>query len=315
MKLNKFLWILSGDDLSIIEKCSKKRQARFAIIGCFVFIIFVLCFVSSYFTFTMIFHNYILGVPASIFFSWMITNIYLLLLYTLTKNVLPHKTRIGSHVFSLVLRLGFISLLAVFISKPLEVLIFSNQIENEIDTYKIEQIAKHTANTNTYFSNETHELQSLIKYQKQINPDTITFETEMYSKLTSDKINTIAQFEELIKNSNYYIKGIVILNTKYPICWLFTFICVFLFLFPALMKRLIEFDSKYYKLTKEITTKLILEEYSIFKEKYNQLFHQKYNLSLNYTESYLDPPFNTIRKNEAENYLNEADLIKELYND
>ena len=312
MNLKKFLWTLSGDDLHIIVKCSKKRQMRFAIIGGFVLFIFIICFVSSYFTFTMIFHNYIVGIPASIFFSWMITNIYLLLLYTLTKNVLPHKKRISSRVISLFLRLGFISFIAVFISKPIEVLIFSNQLPKEIEGYKREQIAKYTANTITYFNDETRELQSIIQYQQAINPDTSSAEIDMYSQLSKEKINTIKDVENIVNNSNYYIKGIVILNYKYPICWLLTAICIFIFLFPAILKRLIEFDSRFYKLKKHIKTEIILEEYAKFKGTYNQLFQHDYNLNLSYTESYLDPPFNTIRKKKINTYLNEEDLILSL---
>jgi hypothetical protein len=290
MNLKKFLWTLSGDDLSIIEKCSKPRQMRFAIIGSFVLFIFIMCFISSYFTFTMIFHNYIFGIPASIFFSWMITNIYLLLLYTLTKNVLPHKKSLSSRVISLFLRLGFITFIAIFISKPIEVLLFSNQLPKEIDAYKSEQIEKYTTSTIAYFNDETKDLQGIIRYQKAINADTVSAETIRYSKLNAEKTKSIENIEKIVNNSNYYIKGIVILNSNYPICWLISAICIFIFLTPALLKRLIEFDSTYYKLKKKIKTNIILEEYAKFKEQYYQLLLQDYNRNLTYTELYVDPP-------------------------
>ncbi|MBL0310575.1 MAG: DUF4407 domain-containing protein [Bacteroidetes bacterium] len=183
MNLRKSLCTLSGDDYSIISRCSKDLQNRFAAIGGFVLCIFVLCFVSSYFTFKMLFQNYILGIPVSIFFSWMITNIYLLLLYTLTKNVLPHIQNARARMFSVGIRLGFICFIAIIVSKPLEALVFSNQLSSEIATYKQEQIQKYTVITSEYFDAETQQLKTIIEKQKNIT-----------AILQQDKFNNTSNF-------------------------------------------------------------------------------------------------------------------------
>lgn len=318
MNLRKSLCTLSGDDYSIISKCGNDLQNRFAAIGLFVLCIFILCFVSSYFTFTMLFQNFILGIPVSIFFSWMITNIYLLLLYTLTKNVLPHIKNERARIFSVGIRLGFICFIAIVVSKPLEAIVFSNQLSNEIATYKQEQIQKYTQITSEYFDNETHQLKIIIEKQKKLYGNSATGQVEKYEQLLVEKRKQkevlISQMENLVEHSNYYIQSILILNTKYPACWLFTFISIVVFLIPAYLKNFLAEQSNYYKFKEEIETKLVQQEYASFKATYNILFQTNFNANKTFSESFVDAPFNTIRKKDGREFLTEDDLIAEMYN-
>ena len=318
MNLRKSLCTLSGDDYSIISHCLKGQQNRFAAIGGFVLFIFVLCFVSSYFTFTMLFQNYFIGVPASIFFSWMITNIYLLLLYTLTKNVLPHIRNDKARVLSIGVRLGFICFIAVVVSKPLEALIFSNQLGNEISLYKQEQIQKYTAITSEYFEHETEQLKLIIQRQKELYGASATGKVEQYEKLLlrkeSQKQELISKMENLVEHSNYYIKSILILNTKYPVCWLFTFFSIVIFIIPAYLKNFLGEQTFYYDRKRGIEMTLIQQEYTSFKSQYNILFQSIHKTNKTFSECFVDAPFNTIRKRDGREFLKEDDLISELYN-
>jgi hypothetical protein len=164
MKLKKLLCILSGDDYGFIVR--SKMENHFAWIGLYVLAVFLLCFGSSYFTFIKLFPNYWIGIPIALFFAWMITNIYLLLLYTLSKNVLPHKKHNGTRLFSLILRIAFVSLIAVIVSKPLEALIFAIPINQEISAYKRQKLAEYNRSTEEYFAAETKEITSMLETQK-----------------------------------------------------------------------------------------------------------------------------------------------------
>lgn len=318
MKISRILYTLSGDDYSIISQCDKKIRIRFKAIGGFVTAIFALCFISCYFTFTKLFQNYFIGIPIGIFFSYMITNIYLLLLYTLSKNSFPCKTEKSTQIFSISIRVIFICFIAVIISKPLETIIFSMPLESEIETYKQDQINKYKKATAEYYDAETKNLQLIIEKQKELYINAETSQILNYQKLLEkkelEKDKLIASMINLVSDSNYYIQSVLILNTKYSYCWLITLITIFIFLFPAFLKNFLGKQSIYYEIKRAIEIKLVKEEYASFKAKYNLIFQNRYNLKIKFSEPFIDPPFNTIRKRDDREFLKEEDLISDLYN-
>lgn len=282
-----------------------------------VLAVFVLCFVSSYFTFIKLFPNYWIGIPIALFFAWMITNIYLLLLYTLTKNVLPHKQHAKSRIFSLVLRIAFISLIAVIISKPLEAFVFASALNQEIAQHKQQKLTEYNSATEEYFAGETRELKLMLENPKKLGSDESSVKTEQYRQLLIAKENQknklLGEMTNLIEKANFYIYSIVILNTKYPACWLFTLLSVSIFLAPGVLKNLVSENSDYYRLKKEKEVNLVRREYLAFRERYSQTFQDLFGVEKTYPEHYLDAPFNTLPKKDTAVYLTEHDLIGELY--
>lgn len=319
MNLSRILCTFSGDDYSIISQCKDKTiQYRFMVIGGFVTAIFALCFISCYFTFTKLIQNYYIGLPIGLFFSYMITNIYLLLLYTLSKNSFPCKTDKAAQLFSISIRVIFICFIAIVVSKPLETMLYSSDLENEIAIYKQEQISKYKQSTTEYFNEETKNLKLIIEKQKLLYTNAETSQIENYKKLLEkkelQKDELITSMTNLVNNSNYYIQSIVILNSKYRACWLFTFFTMFVFLFPAYLKNFLGEQSFYYETKRSIENRLVKEEYASFKARYNLLFQEYFNRNIQFSEPFIDPPFNTIRKKDEREFLKEDDLISDLYN-
>lgn len=318
MNLNRILCTFSGDDYSIISQCDKTIQNRFKAIGGFVTAIFALCFISCYFTFTKLFQNYFVGIPIGIFFSYMITNIYLLLLYTLSKNSFPCKTEKAAQLFSISIRVIFICFIAIIVSKPIETIIFSMPLESEIETYKQEQIDKYRKSTAEYYDAETKNLRLIIEKQKSLYGNAETSQIVNYEKLLQkkelQKDELIASMTHLVSNSNYYIQSIVILNTKYRTCWLITLFTMFIFLFPAYLKNFLGEQSFYYETKRTIENRLVKEEYASFKARYNLLFQKHLNKNIQFSEPFIDAPFNTIKKRDEREFLKEDDLISDLYN-
>ncbi|UGU16749.1 DUF4407 domain-containing protein [Sinomicrobium kalidii] len=318
MNLKKFLWKLSGDDFNIILQCNETTKYRFLAIGGLVAVIFALCFVSCYFSFTMLFQNYFIGIPIGIFFAWMVTNIYLLLLYTLSKNPFPHKTNKSARFISVAIRLAFISFIAIVISKPIENLVFTKYLDEEIKAYKHEKLDLYKKSTEKYFDEEINVITDIISRQKTLNNIIDEKQLNKYQNLIQlkekRKSELIKSMEKLVNKSNYYIEGIKILNYKYPFCWGITLIIVLTFLFPAYLKIFLDENTIYYKTKHYIENRLIKEEYTSFKTKYNQLFLTRFNQDIHFTELYIDPPFNTIKKRDKKTILKEDDLIESLYN-
>ena len=317
MNLRKILCTLSGDDYGIIKRCDAKIQKKFARIGLYVAAIFAVCAASSYSAFINLFPNRLIGVSIALFFAWMIFNIYLLLLYTLSKNVLPHKKGAKTRIISIVLRVIFICLIATVVSKPLEALIFSAALEAEIVDYKREKLAEYENANEKFYAGETEPLRRLIVSLEKLSGAENIEKAEKYRRIIaakeSEKNESFAAMRRLIENSNFYIYGIALLNRKYPICWFFTFFIISIFLIPAAIKNFISEKSDYYRIKRKIEMYLVREEYLEFKVGYRQILRENFGAEINFSEPFADAPFNTTLKIDRTQRLPESSLIAELY--
>ena len=143
-----FLCTFSGEDNFIIKKCSPSIQITFASIGVFVIAIFIGCFTSAYEFFHSLFQgNFFISIPIGITWAMLVTNMYLLLLYTVSPSILPTKNnRDGKNndffTTSMFFRISFMSLLAIIIAQPLNVLFFNNSIETSLKKHIQEEKVK-----------------------------------------------------------------------------------------------------------------------------------------------------------------------------
>ncbi len=317
MNLKKILCTLSGDDYGIISRCGAKIENRFARIGLYIAAVFALCFAGCYLAFSNLFPNNFVGIALALFFAWMITNIYLLLLYTLSKNVLPHKTGRKTRIVSIILRTLFICFIAVVVSKPLEALIFSGALHQEIAQYKREKLAEYVIGIEEFYDGETTEFQQMIENQKKLDGtarnETITKYQRLLDEKDNEKAQSLTDTRRSVENSNYYIYGITLLNTKYPSCWFLTLLSISIFLAPAALKNFISTQSDYYRRKRKIEINIVREEYLEFKVRYRRLLREKFDAEKNFSEPYTDAPFNTILKTDSTTYLPESMLLAELY--
>lgn len=317
-KIRKILCTLSGDDYSIISRCTLALQVRFAMIGLFVGGITLLCFFSSYFTFNMLFDKRFIAVVLGLIFAGMIATIYLLLLYTLSKNVLPHKAKAGARIFSISIRVLFIAFIAVVISKPIERIFYSAAIDEELSNYKTLQISKYETITENSFSSELKELKDRIIHRYRINgyqkdDIVLTYEKQLRKK-EQQKRQLVIEMRRLVSNSNFYIQSLIFLNKEHPTCWIITLIVILIFLSPAYLKYLVSEHSHFNDFRKQIEMQMVLDEYRIFKIRYAERMLQNFQMKVEYSECYTDPPFNTDRKKDERSFLSEDDLINDFYN-
>lgn len=315
------LWILSGEDYRIINQCHKKSRILFGFIGLFVLLIFLLCFVSSYFSFLKIFDNNIIGIPLGLFFAWMLTNIYLLLLYTLAKDVLPNNHNPKARIFSLTLRLALVTFIAVIMSKPLEILIFQNLLEQDIIEFKVNKLEKYTTLTESYYDSEIQKINNTVTGLKTLNSNTSEKELKYYQFLIQQKTNAksvaLKEMERRINHSTYYVQSLIVLINKYPRSWFITLLVILLFLTPALTKNIVAKESMFNKRKRIIHTRMIDSHYLLFKILYEQAL-QKYSdldkVKFTYQEKWLNPPYNTNPKKKPKRYQQE-DLKTLIYSE
>jgi hypothetical protein len=155
-RLRRILCTFSGEDDYIIRQCNTRIQISFALIGIFVVLIFGGCWVSASSFMYQLFDGSSrwISLPVGIVWALLVTNLYLLLLYTVSPTLLPvvfksndRKKSITVYdrskskslfTFSMVSRLALISLLAIIIAQPLNVLLLSSFANSTLENYKTE---------------------------------------------------------------------------------------------------------------------------------------------------------------------------------
>lgn len=319
MRLKRFFWILSGDDVNVIVECTKQTKLRFTVIGILVAFIFALCFISCYFAFTQLFQNYYIGIPVGLFFAWMITNIYLFLLYTLSKTGFPYIPNKQARYISTSIRLVFIAFIAIVISKPIESLIFSKQLDSEIQSFKQEKLKRYEKSTTAFFNDEIKIIENVIAQQILLSDgieeeQLLKYKEQIRSK-EAERDRLIESMGALVDKSGYYIQGMIILDTKYPICWIITLFVIALFIYPTYLKIFIHKDTIFYKTKHDTESQMVKYDYALFKKEYSEIFRHQYGKEIQYTECYTDPPFNTTRKIDNRTALKEDDLLDSLYDE
>lgn len=83
----------SGEDYTIIQKCGNKVQFYFSLIGLLVLVILLCSFASALYFTDHLFHSIIADIGVGIIWGYIITNMYVLFLYTISPTLLPTKVR------------------------------------------------------------------------------------------------------------------------------------------------------------------------------------------------------------------------------
>jgi hypothetical protein len=126
---------LSGEDFTIISRCNEKIQFYFSAIGFLVLLILLCSLVSALYFTDHLFNSIIADVGVGLVWGFIVTNMYVLLLYTISPVLLPIRIRKKQETktakfqfsFSLSLRIFIVTLLAIIIAQPLNVLLFIPQ--------------------------------------------------------------------------------------------------------------------------------------------------------------------------------------------
>lgn len=169
--LKRFFIICSGSDTDILEQCSKGEQNKYAGIGATVFFTALMAFIAGSYALYTVFDNYI----AAIGFGF----IWGLLIFNLDRYIVSTIKKTGNIIDELIQaspRLLLAVIIAVVISKPLELKIF----EKEINQVLLEQKNELTlANKNQIAEQFTPNIASLENQIADLENDITNKETEV----------------------------------------------------------------------------------------------------------------------------------------
>ena len=162
--LKKFFIICSGSDTDILDNCSIGEQNKYAGIGATVFFTAVMAFIASSYALYTVFDNYF----AAIFFGF----VWGLLIFNLDRfivSTIKKRNNIIDELIQASPRIILAVIIAIVISKPLELKIFEKEIDrvlleqkNDLTLANQNQIAEQFNPTITGLENDIKTLQSQI---------------------------------------------------------------------------------------------------------------------------------------------------------
>lgn len=123
----KLLIFCSGSSEDILEKCPNSEWIKYTSIGATVLLTSIIAVLSSFFAFQMIFDVFVISAGMSILWGLIIFNLDRYIVSSFRKNGEPIKEMIQS-----IPRLFLAVVIALVISKPLEIEVFRSEIKQSL---------------------------------------------------------------------------------------------------------------------------------------------------------------------------------------
>jgi len=323
MRLYSILWRIAGEDVALLKQSDATTKLKFATVG----LLLVLCFAMGVTSFSFVFNqlfdigysSYAFGCIATLLFF----NLYRLCLISL---YLGDKKKGGAYYFSVSIRLILLMLIAFFVVKPLEyeAALKMTNIEANLAEFRKEEIKNHLQKITNYYdgaisnAKDTYEKIKLQTDKGQISLDTehLLYLKSKVSKLKATKQIQITETEKLLRDTNFFIKNVVRLNKERKHIWFFTFLLVFVYLLPFLIKLTHSHQNEYALISSQIMKNIIVDEYTMFKKQYSIVFKRGVDIDIEYKERFLDPPFNLELIGEEKLKMGSTkDFLTTLYGD
>ncbi len=313
----KILLSLSGDDVILITQSSKKIRKLFSFIGLLVLIIIIISF-GAYLNLFLRLFPVLVALGISFFSTWMISNMYLLILHTLSKNLLPLDNSEGIPFFSTMARYGFLCVIGTIVSSSIGLVVFNSEVETYTKEYRIQRLEESKNKFSISLKKEIVDIEhSILKHKNDplfMDTEKAVFLEKELAKKHMDLNLLEKKLDHVFSKSDFTVASIIILHKRVPEYWALYAVFLIFIISPAVIKYFIRNDNEYYQLRKFTEMQIIEDEYNYFKKTYSYLFQSLYKTNIEWREIYKDPPYNTKEKPKNKPHLSDQDiLLKELY--
>jgi len=241
--MTDFFLRISSSDYTIIKASDKRIQQLFAGVGGSVSLVGLFAFLSFGYGIEELFDDALAGLLIGLFFSGVVFNLYVLLLTTLEKNLVPRTSSFFSRLVSYLVRIGFIVFLAIILSKPVELFFLEGRIAKPLKEFK----------DSIYLNSERIILEDYIEESDPIIRKIMAYRaagyiegnshyvelTNDFSLLTKERDKRLADLEERINKSKFFIARLELLNKYHPRTWILTFFVIVFFGLPLILKFLV----------------------------------------------------------------------------
>lgn len=153
--LKKFFWICSGADIDILNDCPKSEQEKYAGIGATVFFTAVMAFLAGSYALLTVFDNVWISIGFGLIWGLLIFNLDRYIVSTIKK-----RDKFSMELIQASPRILLAIIIAVVISKPLEMKIFEKEIQREILTSQNEMIRENQSQVGEIFAPEIARLEA-----------------------------------------------------------------------------------------------------------------------------------------------------------
>ena len=199
--LKPFFLLCSGADKNLLKDCSEGEQTKFIGIGATVFFTAVMAFIAGSYALFTVFDNRYIAVGFGIVWGLLIFNLDRFIVSTIRK-----RDSFSSEFLQATPRIILAIIIAIVISKPLEIKIFEKEINTVLLKEKNAMALNNKKEVSNYFKSdidknkaETDSLKSEIaKKEKEVNSLYETYITEAEGTKGTMKLGKGPVFKEKI---------------------------------------------------------------------------------------------------------------------
>lgn len=203
--LKQFFILCSGADKDLLQSCSEGEQTKYVGIGATVFFTAVMAFIASSYALFTVFDNVYPALLFGLIWSLLIFNLDRFIVSTIRK-----RDRLGSEFLQATPRIILAVIIAIVISKPLEIKIFEKEINTVLLKEKNTMALKNKKEVANYFKSdldknktEIDNLKSeIIQKEKEVNSLYETYITEAEGTAGTKKLGKGPVFAEKIAKHN-----------------------------------------------------------------------------------------------------------------
>jgi hypothetical protein len=203
--LKQFFILCSGADKELLEGCSEGEQTKYVGIGATVFFTAVMAFIASAYALFTVFDNVYPALLFGLVWSLLIFNLDRFIVSTIRK-----RDNFGSEFLQATPRIILAVIIAIVISKPLEIKIFEKEINTVLLKEKNAMALNNKKEVANYFKSDLDknktEIDSLksdiTKKEKEVNTLYETYITEAEGTKGTMKLGKGPVFKEKIAKHN-----------------------------------------------------------------------------------------------------------------
>ena len=199
--LKSFFIICSGADVNLLEGCSEGEQTKYVGIGATVFFTAVMAFIASSYALFTVFDSIYPALLFGLVWGLLIFNLDRFIVSTIRK-----RDGFGNEFLQATPRIILAVIIAIVISKPLEIKIFEKEINTVLLTEKNAMALKNKKEVATYFKSDLDKNKSEItslkseitNKEKEVNTLYETYITEAEGTKGTMKLGKGPVFKEKI---------------------------------------------------------------------------------------------------------------------
>ena len=170
--LKNFFILCSGADKNLIASCSNGEQNKYAGIGATVFFTAVMAFIASSYALFTVFDNALISMAFGLVWGLLIFNLDRFIVSTIKK-----RDRFLDEFIQATPRIVLAIIIAIVISKPLEIKIFEKEINTVLLKEKNKMLLANKKEVTNYFQSDLDKNQSqidslksdILKKEKEVN--------------------------------------------------------------------------------------------------------------------------------------------------